>query len=391
MNVACIPYHDWRKITMEGARTRDSHIMNHLMDRSDIENLIIVNRPISFLELYVKKKNQPIEGKMIYKYKNVKLYELKTNVYLIDCISNDLIGPLYKKKRWFFDAFASLNFKDAYDRCVKFLKLNVDVVFSQNIFAAGFIKHYKSSVFDAWDNFILFPENEYIRSDLKDAYLTYADKSAVWITNSLKNMDYYRKHYSPQNCALIKNGVDIESFRKQYQKPDDLLSIRSPIIGFGGKITHLFNVDYFNYAVKQHPDKSFVIVGQILDKEVFNNISKASNVFYLGDKHYSVYKSYVTNFDIGIIPYVSDHLEHGADSIKMYEYLAAGLSVVGTPGAGMADMSSYIHIAESKEEFSEYINTALTSVGAVELPDEYTWRYKTGEIVKMFGKLTEEK
>jgi len=385
MNIACIPYHDWRKITMEGSRTRDSHIMSHLMANDYIQNLVIINRPISLTELFIKKKNQKIVGELLYKYRGCKLYKLQSNVYLIDFISNDILGPILKKKKWFFDTFDSSSFKEAYEKCLKYLAFNIDIVFSQNIFAAPFVKKMDKSVFDAWDNFILFPENKEIALELKQAYQDYADFSKAWITNSTKNADYYGKHYKPKECLIIKNGVDVESFALKYPKQDDLKRINSPIIGFGGKISHLFDHKLFNHITKIHTDKNFVIVGQILDKGVFNDIAKRKNVYYLGDKHYDIYKSYVTNFDVGIVPYVSDHLEHGADSIKMYEYLASGLSVVGTPGAGMLDMSDYIFIANTHEQFVEYIDKALQIKEKVSLPIEYTWESKTDRIIDLFN------
>lgn len=387
MNITCIPYHDWRKITIEGARTRDSHIMSHLISNEEVRNVVIVNRPISLTELYLKRKGQKIDGQLMFKYKNCSLYKLQDNVYLVDYISKDIFGPIIKKKGWFFDMFACEDFKVSYDKCLDFLNIKIDITLSQNIFAASFVKRLGKSVFDAWDNFILFPENKGIYEVMKNAYQTYADSCDAWITNSPKNSEYYAANYKPKVCHLIKNGVDVESFSIKYPKQADLEAISSPIIGFGGKITHLFNYEVFNYTTKTQPDKNFVIVGQILDKEVFNKIEMRKNVHYLGDKNYGIYKSYVTNFDVGIIPYVSDHLEHGADSIKMYEYLAAGLSVVGTPGAGMLDMASYIFIANTKEEFSACIDKALLVKEKVSLPESYTWKSKTDAIVKLFNEL----
>lgn len=384
MNIACIPYHDWRKITSEGARTRDSHIMSHLMKNQNVDNLIIINRPISLIELYLKKSGQLIDGELLFSYKNCRLYRIKSGVYLIDFISKSLLGPVLKKKKWFFDIFESEEFDKAYNQCITFLNIKIDIIFSQNIFAAHFVKKFPVSVFDGWDNFLLFPENKSIAFEIKLAYQTYATYSTAWTTNAVKNMQFYENNYKPKKCLLIKNGVDLEAFALEYNKQPDLSEIKGPIVGFGGKITHLFNFDFFNHATSVHTDKSFVVVGQILDKDVFSKIIQRPNVHYLGDKHYDIYKSYVTNFDIGIVPYVSDHLEHGADSIKMYEYLASGLSVVGTPGAGMLDMSDFIFIANTKEEFSTLISEALLVKGQVTLAPEYTWHSKADALLELF-------
>ncbi|QCR20983.1 glycosyltransferase family 1 protein [Pontibacter sp. SGAir0037] len=384
MNIVVVPYHDWRKIEMEGARTRDSHIISHLAANKDIENLIILNRPISYLELMVKKKMRKISGKLLFRYKQCSLYELAPKFYVIDYISNSFLGPIRDGKKWFFDSYGDDEFISGYEKCVDYLKININIILTQNVFSAKFCSKVKTpAVFDGWDNFLLFPENSKLQANFISAYTSLAKTCEAWVTNASKNIEFYNKHYNPKSCHLVKNGVDVETFSKSYKLPTDLKNISRPIVGFGGKITHLFDYELFNYIVKDNSDKSFVIVGQILDSNVFSKIIKAKNVYYLGDKHYKQYPSYVTNFDIGIIPYVTNSLEHGADSIKVYEYIASGLKVVGTAGAGMSDMQEYIYIGKTKEEFSAIINRAISDKNTIILPEFYTWKYKSQTIVKL--------
>lgn len=384
MNIVCIPYHDWRKIKKEGSRTRDAHIIHHLVQHPNVGNLLIINRPTTYTEIFLKKKKLKITGEKIFSSRGCDLYKVEEKIYVLDYISKDFLGPILKQKSWFFNSFKDIQLKDGFKKAVAFLNLEFDVIFSQNIFSANFaLNNNLTCIFDAWDNFLLFPENKKIEKELLKAYQDFSDNADSWITNSIKNIKFYEERYNLKECFLIKNGVDIEIFKKKYSTPDDLKEIPSPIIGFGGKITHLFDYNLFNYVVSNHPDKNFILVGQILDKQVFSKINKAENVFYLGDKNYEIYTSYVTNFDVGIIPYVTDHLEHGADSIKVYEYLAAGIGVLGTQGAGMAEMNKFMAIASNKEEFSAILDTVLINKNEIELPNEYSWSYKTGEVLRI--------
>ena len=77
-----------------------------------------------------------------------------------------------------------------------------------------------------------------------------------------------------------------------------------------------------NDVVENTENCSFVLIGQILDRDTFNKLNKKIN--YLGDKHYNDYPMYVKSFDVCFIPYVVGEKEHGGDSIKVYEFLAAG-------------------------------------------------------------------
>lgn len=383
MNLVIIPYHDWRKINKEGARTRDAHFIHHLQGNDQVEKVLIINRPTTLLEIKLK-KNPAIDGKVILKHKDFSLYQVSEKLFVLDCISWDLPGQIFKKKKWFFEAFGWDSLISFFEKSISFLGMKDYSLLCQNVFASAFVRQVSgsTSVFDAWDNFLLFPDNKNIERELTAAYNELKEYTTFWITNSKKNVDYFTDNFKVPDIKLIKNGVDFELFQKTYPIPADMKSLPRPIIGFGGKLSHLFDYELYNKVVAAHPDKSFVIVGQKLSEEVFGGIEKRSNFHYLGDKHYSVYPSYVTNFDVGIIPYVNNHLDSGADSIKAYEYLAAGLNSIGTKGAGMGDLSAYMFVASDTDDFIKKLDDALVKSNEKRLPEEHSWKYKTEVLLK---------
>lgn len=387
MNIVCIPFHDWRKIEEEGSRTRDSHLINHFRNNKKVKKVLIVNRPSSYPELVVHKKKIKIEGEVILSKGNLKLYKISDKTFVLDYITYDIFSPILEKRLWIFKSFGYNKFIQFYLECIDFLNIVDYNVFTNNIFSINFVKKIKSNniIFDAYDNLIFFPHIAPIKKEVLQSYNDFKDVCKFWTTNSKKNVNYYKEHYGQENCFLVKNGVDIEVFQKKYNTPQDMLSIKKPIIGFGGKITHLFDYNLFNYCIENNPDKNFVIVGQILNKEVFNKIKKTSNLFYLGDKKYTQYLSYVTNFDVGIIPYVTNDLESGVDSIKVYEYIAAGLNAVGTKGGGMPDISDYLFISNNEVEFSENLDKAINSKRDINLPEYHTWSSKSDEIIRLMN------
>lgn len=393
MNLVCIPYHDWRKISREGARTRDAHFLHHLSNNRQIDKVVVVNRPTTYLEIFAKKNVVKIDGEAVLKKGNLTLYKVSEKLFVIDYISWDIVGQATKKKKWFFEIFGSGHLKDFTKDCLEFLGIKDYVIFSENIFSYQFIENHQEtkSVFDAWDNFLQFPDNEMIKDSLKIAYQSLGDHCDIWVTNSKKNIEYFTRNFKIQVPILIKNGVDFEMFQKHYPRPSDLQKINSPVVGFGGKISHLFDYDLYNFCLENNPDKNFVIVGQILDKSVFEKIKKTPNFHYLGDKHYKDYPAYVCNFDLGIIPYVNNHLDSGADSIKAYEYLAAGLNSIGSKGAGMTDLSEYMHIADSYESFSKLIDKTDKVKAPKNLPISHSWEYKTEALIEIFGDILHNK
>ncbi|WNH08602.1 glycosyltransferase [Thalassobellus suaedae] len=161
------------------------------------------------------------------------------------------------------------------------------------------------------------------------------------------------------------------------------MKLKVPIVGFGGKITQLIDVELLNKTMKLSPTHSFVFVGQILDKKVYDKIEKADNFYYLGDKHYDEYPNYVKNFDICIVPYVvSKEKKSGANSIKVYEYLSTGKKVVGTLSNGLEDLEEHLYIAKDEKEFALAIGQTINNKKLINL-DIHSWSTKVDEFIKV--------
>ena len=237
-------------------------------------------------------------------------------------------------------------------------------------------------LFDAFDNWLKFPMFKGILDSIHNGYYTFSTKADFWITNSDENMSFFKKEFGVQNCNVMKNGVDKERFSKKYRIPDELRNIKKPIIGFGGTITHLFDDALFNTIVSEHPDKSFVLIGKVLDKDVFDRLKKAPNFYFLGNKHYDEYPAYVRHFDICIITYHTGNKAHGGDSLKFYEYLASGKNMVSTSGNGVFKAHENVFISDDYKEFSSLINIALKANPVnYQVPPQLTWSYKTDWII----------
>ncbi|WP_452230594.1 glycosyltransferase [Lacinutrix sp. MEBiC02404] len=387
MNILIAPFHDWRKIILEGFRTRDAHFIEHLnKNSSDVK--VIINRPTTLVEILLKRKPNLIKGKVIYSKSNFKLYEVSKNFYVIDFVSKDIFGQVLNGYKWFISQYENPKYINFINESLSKLGIHEDYfLLNQNIFASKLSKSLnpKKSVFDAWDNFAKFNVYSKIKEEIFSAYKEYAKICDFWITNSNDNIRDFSKAYHPKELVLIKNGVDVSRFAKdiQVEIPEDMKNIPRPIVGFGGKITHLLDVDLLNETMKLTKNASFVFVGQILDKQVFNSILKLDNFYYLGDKHYEIYPNYVKNFDICTVPYVVDEdKKSGANSIKVYEYLATTKKVIGTDSNGLEELKEHVYIINNAEEFSAEITNKQNSKKAIDL-NTHAWNTKVEDLIKL--------
>ena len=390
MNLAVVPYHDWRKILVEGNRTRDAHFIENFRNSDSVRKLVIINRPITYPELIIKKKLKRITGKILLSKKGFRLIQIDTKTYVIDFISTDFLKHIIHKRDWYFSAYSNKLYLDFILEAYEHLGINKINYISFNIYAAYMFDAIKDSsvIFDAWDNFVKFPFTKSHLHKIKQAYLAYKNNTIFWTTNAKANLVYYKEHYQLNKIKIISNGVDIERFNSnECMMPEDLKGLPGPIIGFGGKITHLFDASLFNYLLCAHPDKSFVIVGQVLNKAVFQSIKKTNNFYYLGDKSYNLYPQYVKNFDICIIPYVLEQFGHGADTIKAYEFISAHKKTVGTSSSGMGRLSEYIYVCDDKKVFSECLCNIANEKKRFH-DKSFQWQFKAREILNMFATQT---
>ncbi|MFD2551535.1 glycosyltransferase [Bizionia sediminis] len=387
MNIVVVPFHDWRKIILEGCRTRDAHFIGELTKTPGVTTLII-NRPTTLLEILIKKKPNLISGKVILAKSNFKLYEIKKDVYLVDYVSKNMFSQAFTGYKWFINQYGNKQYLAFIKDCLRLLNMESKYcLLNQNIFAYKLSEqlHAPLSILDAWDNFLKFKVYKHLMPQIKAGYHTYANRAHFWITNSKDNITAFNKAYKPKKLVLIKNGVDVQRFVQNtvLPKPKDMQAIPHPIIGFGGKISQLLDVALINKVTKLAPNLSFVFVGQILDKQVYKQIIKRPNVFFLGDKHYDTYPIYVKHFDVCIVPYVvADQKKSGANSIKVYEYLATAKKVVGTNANGLEDLSEYVYIANTPQEFVNEINATENKKAPLVL-ENHSWESKTQQLLNL--------
>jgi glycosyltransferase involved in cell wall biosynthesis len=131
-----------------------------------------------------------------------------------------------------------------------------------------------------------------------------------------------------RNLVWLPNGVDLEHYTQECAKPPlaDLKTTVNPIIGFSGACYHEWvDIELIYDMAIAKPDWWLVIVGNAYRWD----FAKAPpNVIYLGFRPYEVLPQYIKAFDVGLIPFRDNRIARGADPVKLYEYLAAGVPVV---------------------------------------------------------------
>ena len=182
--------------------------------------------------------------------------------------------------------------------------------------------------------------------------------------------DIKRVHLS-QNAVCAKElnyGVFSEV-------PLDMLNIPKPIIGYVGFVYQRFDRELFYRLVEENPDKSFVLIGGIMDNYLE---LKYDNIYFLGSKKHSELEKYYKSMDICIIPYFDDvKMSMSCDPVKLHEHICCGIPTITTFMPDTAIDRPMVYHANTFEGVQKYIDKILN--GEVEIlsfdSNEYVARH----------------
>ena len=186
------------------------------------------------------------------------------------------------------------------------------------------------------------------------------DSVDMIIVSSEKLLNLTQADY-PHKTYLLKNGADVGHFSKSVRGiPKDLKRIRQRyrrIIGFHGNLDSWIDYSLLREIALSRPQWAMVFIGpENYPEEICRGIP---NIYFLGSRPYEILPSYVQNFDVGLIPFQVREMTHSANPIKMYEYLAAGIPVVGTPINECLSFSPMVRIGRDAPEMIQQIEQAI--------------------------------
>ncbi len=144
---------------------------------------------------------------------------------------------------------------------------------------------------------------------------------------------YEAKKNRHDNCHLFPSSVDREHFAKArdtLSDPEDQAKIGRPRLGFYGVIDERFDIDLLRQIADMRPEWQFVMVGPVV-KISENDLPRAANIHYVGGKTYDQLPSYLSGWDVALMPFAMNESTQFISPTKTPEYLAGGKPVVSTP------------------------------------------------------------
>src|SRR3569833_892124 len=175
---------------------------------------------------------------------------------------------------------------------------------------------------------------------------------------------YEAKKDRHDNVHCFPSSVDRAHFCKARSRlfdPSDQEDLPRPRLGFYGVIDERFDTDLLAKIAEMRPNWSFVMVGPVV-KIAPEDLPKRHNIHYLGGKTYDQLPSYLSGWDVALMPFAMNESTQFISPTKTPEYLAGGRPVVSTPVKDVVRTYGELEgvkIASTPEEFVQGCERAL--------------------------------
>jgi glycosyltransferase involved in cell wall biosynthesis len=191
-----------------------------------------------------------------------------------------------------------------------------------------------------------------------------------------------RRLSNPQTFE-VNCGADTRFFGKALLSdtkiPSAIARLSHPVIGYvGGLDPWKIDIPLLIAMARQRPQWSIALVGYVwfgFDKSVFDGVP---NIHVLGPQAYDDLPGFMKGMDVGLMPFPLNDITRNGDALKCYEYLAAGLPVVGRDVPVARRLRDHVAIADTPEQFiaaceRQLADTSTTRKARHEAMQSHDW------------------
>jgi UDP-galactopyranose mutase len=221
------------------------------------------------------------------------------------------------------------------------------------------------TVYDAMDELSKF---RFAPEKLIELEQELIDRADIVFTGGSSLYEAKKDRHPRVHC--FPSSVDRAHFTKARAKapfdPADQEELPHPRLGFYGVIDERFDTELLARVAEMRPDWQFVMVGPVV-KISEDELPNRPNIHYLGAKSYAELPSYLSGWDVALMPFAMNESTQFISPTKTPEYLAGGKPVVSTPIRDVVrhyGQLTGVRIAATPQEFVAACEEALELSGS---------------------------
>ena len=266
--------------------------------------------------------------------------------------------------------------------------------------ALGFSDHLQPllTVYDCMDELSAF---KFAPPQLKELEQKLFQKADLVFTGGQSLFEAKQKQH--QAVYAFPSSIDKEHFaqaREQMTQPADQISIPEPRLGFYGVIDERMDLDLLTALADAKPDWHLVMVGPVVKIDPAM-IPQRSNIHYLGGKKYQELPTYLSGWQVALLPFAINESTAFISPTKTPEYLAAEKPVVSTPIRDVVrpyGEAGLVHIAGTAQEFVAAAEAAMLQRGDEEWKQRVenfmanmSWEQTWQDMVELMAQAAQQK
>jgi UDP-galactopyranose mutase len=170
---------------------------------------------------------------------------------------------------------------------------------------------------------------------------------------------YERRKSAGEKVHCYPSGVEFERFAADVAPHPLPAGLRSPVFGYAGVIDERIDMTILSVLSDAFPGGHLVLVGPVvkIDPAI---LPQRPNIHFTGAQPYASLPSFLSGFDVAIMPFARNRATENISPTKSLEYFAARRPVVSTPIADVVrQYSGCAFIADGPAAFVAAARAAL--------------------------------
>lgn len=175
---------------------------------------------------------------------------------------------------------------------------------------------------------------------------------------------YQAKRNRHHSVHCFPSSVDAAHFRQArsgLQEAADQAAIPHPRLGFYGVIDERLDLDLLAAMAEAHPEWQIVMVGPVV-KINPARLPRYPNIHYMGQRSYAELPTYLTGWDVCLLPFARNDATRFISPTKTLEYMAAERPIVSTPITDVAEpYGNIVYLGDTPAAFIAACEQALAA------------------------------
>ncbi len=175
---------------------------------------------------------------------------------------------------------------------------------------------------------------------------------------------YRAKKDRHPHVHCFPSSVDVRHFASaadRVPEAQDQCGLAHPRLGYFGVIDERFDAALLSAVAEARPQWQIVIVGPIVKIDA-DTLPRNPNIHYFGQRSYAELPSYLTGWDLCIMPFARNQSTKFISPTKTLEYMAAEKTIVSTPITDVVEpYGDIVYSGGAPEEFIDACDRALNA------------------------------